>query len=49
MEIAVTPDGRLLVRGAPPRWRVGPEHDWSGALVEAWDPVWAGEIRVESP
>ncbi len=49
VEIAVTPDGRLLVRGAPPSWRVEPEHDWSGAVVEAWDPVWAGEIRVESP
>jgi hypothetical protein len=40
-------DGSILLLGATPRWRREPGHDWWGASVERWDPVWVGEIPLQ--
>jgi len=45
--VAVAPDGALLVLGGTTWWRREPDHDWWGATVERWEPVWAGEIRSD--
>jgi hypothetical protein len=52
LRIAVAPDGAVLVLSGSTWWRREPDHDWWGAVVERWEPVWAGEIRaaaVSSP
>ncbi|HMB71012.1 MAG TPA: hypothetical protein VKU85_16975, partial [bacterium] len=52
VRVAVAPDGALLILSGSTWWRREPDHDWWGAVVERWEPVWAGEIRaaaVSSP
>jgi hypothetical protein len=43
---AVTSDGSLLLLGGTTWWRRAPGHDWWGATLERWEPVWAGERRA---
>jgi hypothetical protein len=45
VRVAVAPDGALLVLGGTTWWRREPEHDWWGASVERWEPVWAGVLH----
>jgi hypothetical protein len=44
VRIAAAPDGTLLVLGGTTWWRREPDHDWWGASVERWEPVWAGVL-----
>lgn len=46
VRVAVAPDGALLVLAGSTGWRREPDHDWWGAAVERWEPVWAGESRA---
>jgi hypothetical protein len=43
---AFAPDGALLVLAGSTWWRREPDHAWWGAVVERWEPVWAGETRA---
>ena len=42
----ITPDGSLLLLGGTTHWRREPDHDWWGAVVDRWDPVWVGRITA---
>ena len=43
VHVAIAADGALLILGGTTWWRRQPDHDWWGAVVERWEPVWAGE------
>jgi hypothetical protein len=40
-------DGTLLLLGGSTHWRRGPDHDWFGATIDLWDPVWVGETPLQ--
>ncbi|MGQ0720411.1 MAG: hypothetical protein ACT4PE_02430 [Candidatus Eiseniibacteriota bacterium] len=45
VRVAAVADGTLLVLGGTCWWRREPDHDWWGASVERWEPVWVGVLR----
>ncbi|NNE44728.1 MAG: hypothetical protein HKN12_10995, partial [Gemmatimonadetes bacterium] len=46
VRVAFAPDGAMLVLGGSTWWRRLPDHDWWGAVVERWEPVWTGETAA---
>jgi hypothetical protein len=47
VRVAFAADGAMLVRAGSTAWRREPDHDWWGAVIERWEPVWAGELRAD--
>jgi hypothetical protein len=45
VRIAAAAEGTLFVLAGTSWWRREPDHDWWGASIERWEPVWVGVLQ----